>query len=55
MADYSPHVLARARKRVSGYPELVERLELDFRNPMSGHAGLFATEARGAGFGAVGA
>ena len=36
MADYSPHVLARARERVSEYHDLVEGVELDFRQPMSG-------------------
>jgi hypothetical protein len=40
MADYSPHVLARARQRVSEYGGLVEGLELDFRNPMSSLADL---------------
>ena len=35
MADYSPHVLARAKERVSEYAHLVRCLELDFRNPMS--------------------
>jgi hypothetical protein len=40
MADYSPHVLARARERVGGYADVVECLELDFRNPMSALAGL---------------
>jgi hypothetical protein len=36
MADYSPHVLARAMERVAPYGELVECLELDFRNPIHG-------------------
>jgi hypothetical protein len=36
MADYSPHVLARARERVSAYAEIVEGMELDFRNPLHG-------------------
>ena len=36
MADYSPHVLARATERVAGYGRLVEALELDFRNPIHG-------------------
>ena len=40
MADYSPHVLARANERVSEYADLVEGLELDFRNPMSALADL---------------
>src|SRR5436190_9435589 len=35
MADYSPHVLARARERVGEYADLVRCLELDFCNPMS--------------------
>jgi len=36
MADYSPHVLARAMERLNGYGHLVESLELDFRNPIHG-------------------
>jgi hypothetical protein len=36
MADYSPHVLARALERVAPYARLVESLELDFRNPIHG-------------------
>lgn len=36
MADYSPHVLARARERVADYRHLAESLELDFRNPIHG-------------------
>jgi Putative S-adenosyl-L-methionine-dependent methyltransferase len=40
MADYSPHVLARASERVSAYAGQVECLELDFRNPMSALADL---------------
>ena len=40
MADYSPHVLARAKERVSEYAHLVRCLELDFRNPMSALAEL---------------
>src|SRR5205823_14158903 len=40
MADYSPHVLARAMERVSTYAPLVECLELDFRNPIHGLAHL---------------
>ncbi len=40
MADYSPHVLEIARQRVSEYAELVEGLELDFRNPIHGLAHL---------------
>jgi len=36
MADYSPHVLARAGERVAAYADQVEGLELDFRNPMHG-------------------
>jgi hypothetical protein len=34
MADYSPHVLDTARRRVADYAGLVECLELDFRNPI---------------------
>ena len=34
MADYSPHVLARALARVADYGHQVECLELDFRNPV---------------------
>jgi hypothetical protein len=40
MVDYSPHVLARARDQVSSYPQVVESLELDFRNPIHGLAHL---------------
>jgi hypothetical protein len=40
MADYSPHVLARARERVAPYGALVDCLELDFRNPLHGLAEL---------------
>jgi hypothetical protein len=36
MADYSPHVLARAMERVAPYAPLVKCLELDFRNPVHG-------------------
>ena len=36
MADYSPHVLSIAKRRVAEYGELVSGLELDFRNPMHG-------------------
>jgi hypothetical protein len=36
MADYSPHVLQRAKERVAAYGEQVEAIELDFRNPMHG-------------------
>jgi hypothetical protein len=36
MADYSPHVLARAGERVAAYAKQVEAIELDFRNPMHG-------------------
>jgi hypothetical protein len=36
MADYSPHVLARARERVAPYAGQVESLELDFRSPIHG-------------------
>jgi hypothetical protein len=36
MADYSPHVLAIARKRVAEYADQVECLELDFRSPIHG-------------------
>jgi hypothetical protein len=36
MADYSPHVLARAKERVGGHGECVDAIELDFRNPMVG-------------------
>jgi hypothetical protein len=36
MADYSPHVLQRAKERVSAYASQVEAIELDFRNPMNG-------------------
>jgi hypothetical protein len=40
MADYSPHVLEIARRRVAAYGDQVECLELDFRNPMHGLAHL---------------
>jgi hypothetical protein len=40
MADYSPHVLQRARERVAEYADQVECLELDFRNPIHGLAAL---------------
>jgi hypothetical protein len=36
MADYSPHVLAIARRRVADYGDQIEGLELDFRNPIHG-------------------
>jgi hypothetical protein len=36
MADYSPHVLARAREQVAAYAGQVESLELDFRSPIHG-------------------
>jgi hypothetical protein len=36
MADYSPHVLRRARTRVADSGAQVTSLELDFRNPMNG-------------------
>jgi hypothetical protein len=36
MADYSPHVLQRAKERVAAYANQVEAIELDFRNPMNG-------------------
>ena len=36
MADYSPHVLEMARRRVAPYGDQVESLELDFRNPIHG-------------------
>ncbi len=36
IADYSPHVLARARERLAPYGELVDSMELDFRNPVHG-------------------
>lgn len=36
MADYSPHVLARAQQRLAGYGPRVQCLELDFRNPIDG-------------------
>ena len=45
MADYSPHVLARASERVAAYATQVESLELDFRNPMHG---LVASARQGA-------
>ena len=40
MADYSPHVLEIARRRVLDYSDQVESLELDFRNPTHGLAPL---------------
>jgi hypothetical protein len=40
MADYSPHVLARARARVEPHAAIVDTLELDFRNPIHGLAHL---------------
>lgn len=40
MADYSPHVLERARRRVARHADLVECLELDVRNPIHGLAHL---------------
>ena len=40
MADYSPHVLARARERVAPYGDRVQCLELDFRSPIHGLAHL---------------
>jgi hypothetical protein len=40
MADYSPHVLARAQERTSDYADQIEALELDFRNPVHGLAHL---------------
>jgi putative S-adenosyl-L-methionine-dependent methyltransferase len=36
MADYSPHVLERARQALTDYADRVECLELDFRNPVLG-------------------
>jgi hypothetical protein len=36
MADYSPHVLEIARRRLAAYAGQVECLELDFRNPIHG-------------------
>jgi hypothetical protein len=36
MADYSPHVLARAKERVGDHGPCVDAIELDFRNPMVG-------------------
>jgi hypothetical protein len=36
MADYSPHVLQRATQRLAGYGDIVDGLELDFRNPIHG-------------------
>jgi hypothetical protein len=36
MADYSPHVLARAKERVGDFADRVDAIELDFRNPMVG-------------------
>jgi hypothetical protein len=40
MADYSPHVLDVARRRVAVYGDQVEGLELDFRNPVHALASL---------------
>ena len=40
MADYSPHVLRRARERVGDFADQIRCLELDFRNPMHGLADL---------------
>jgi hypothetical protein len=40
MADYSPHVLEMARRRVADYGALVDAIELDFRNPVHGLAHL---------------
>lgn len=36
MADYSPHVLRRAARRLACYEAMVDCLELDFRNPIHG-------------------
>jgi hypothetical protein len=36
MADYSPHVLSRARQRVAPYADQIECRELDFRSPIHG-------------------
>lgn len=36
MADYSPHVLALAMRRLASYGDMVQGLELDFRNPIHG-------------------
>jgi len=36
MVDYSPHVLAVAKKRLTSYGQLVDQLEVDFRNPIHG-------------------
>jgi len=36
LADYSPHGLQLAMRRLSAYGDLVEGLELDFRNPIRG-------------------
>ena len=36
MADYSPHVLARACTQVASYASQVQTMELDFRNPIHG-------------------
>ena len=36
MADYSSHVLVRARERVAAYRDHVDSIELDFRNPIHG-------------------
>jgi len=40
MADYSPHVLETARRRLADYGDRIECLELDFRNPIEGVAHL---------------
>jgi hypothetical protein len=40
MADYSPHVLARALERVDEHRDRVTCMELDFRNPIHGLAHL---------------
>jgi len=40
MADFSPHVLARAFERVAPYAGQVQSMELDFRNPIHGLAHL---------------
>ena len=36
MADYSPHALHRATQRLTRYADIVDALELDFRNPIHG-------------------
>src|SRR5579859_7573808 len=40
MADYSSHVLSRARERVAGSVGRVQSVVLDFRNPLHGLAHL---------------